>query len=449
METAVSEKQDIRILVVDDESRSRNMFERILAPEGYTVDKAESGERALSLIREKYYNVIVSDLMMPGLTGTELIKLVKRENSSTEVIIVTGYGSEKSAIEAVRANAFDYLHKPLADPSVLVESVRFAVEKQLRAQQIEYRSRRELMELNRQLDIRNRELQESNETLKNMQSQLLQQEKMAAIGQLAAGVAHEINNPIGFIHSNLGTLKRYVEKIMSYNTDCDQLMALCQNNGADSEIAKKAEEVLQSKKKMKLDIIFEDLLDVVTESQDGTERVRKIVADLKSFSRMDEGELEYADINDGLESTLGIVWNELKYKAVVNKEFGELPHILCYPQQLNQVFMNILVNAGQAIEEKGEIDIKTFVAGEHLYVEVRDTGTGIPDDVLPRLFDPFFTTKPAGKGTGLGLSIAYEIIDRHDGTIEVTSKMGQGTTFLVKLPIKGVKDGDSNDTVRG
>jgi len=440
MNTVLHEKQDIRVLVVDDESYNRRLFTRILAAEGYVVETANSGDQALSMLEQAPCNVVVTDLKMPEMNGTELMKRVKEESPSTEIIVVTGHATEESAVEAVRAHAFDYLHKPLPNFSVLLESVRGAVEKQSRLHEIEHKSRNELMELNQQLDLRNKELEDSNNALKNMQSQLLQQEKMAAIGQLAAGVAHEINNPIGFIHSNLGTLKRYVERIVKYNDQCEGLIQLCSGEDAVPEVTEKVKEVMNAKQEAKLDIIFDDLPNVITESQEGTERVRKIVADLKSFSRVDDAKLQHADINEGLESTLGIVWNELKYKANLKKEYGDIPQILCYPGQHNQVFLNLLVNAAQAIEEKGEICIRTFAQAEQLCVEITDTGKGIPEEEISRLFEPFFTTKPVGQGTGLGLSIAYEIINKHGGTIEVKSKLGEGTAFTIRLPLKGIED---------
>jgi len=384
--------------------------------------------------------VVLTDIRMPGISGTELTKKIKEARPSTEVVIVTGYGTEEAAAEAVRANAYDYLHKPLPGPSVLLESIRGAVRKQLQARETEIRSRKELIKLNRQLDLRNKELEESNNALKTMQSQLLQQEKMAAIGQLAAGVAHEINNPIGFIHSNLGTLKRYVEKILNYNDLCDALIRLCSGEEAGLKVAEKAKETLEARQKAKLDVIFDDLSNVVAESQEGTERVRRIVADLKSFSRADDAKLEYADIAEVLESTLGIVWNELKYKVTLKKEFGDTPHILCHPGQLSQVFMNLLMNAAHAIEDKGYIFVRTFVETDHLCVEIADTGKGISEENIPRLFEPFFTTKSVGTGTGLGLSIAYDIVNKHKGSIEVKSEVGEGTTFTIRLSLKGMED---------
>jgi two-component system NtrC family sensor kinase len=179
----------------------------------------------------------------------------------------------------------------------------------------------------------------------------------------------------------------------------------------------------------------EDIKGLITESLDGSERVRKIVQGLKSFARVDEAEYKYADINECIESTINIVWNELKYKATLKKDYGNLPLTKCYPQQINQVFMNLLINAGHAIESQGEITIKTWAEDGSIWVAISDTGHGIPKEDLNKIFEPFFTTKEVGKGTGLGLSITYEIVQKHDGEITVESEVGKGTTFTVRLPI--------------
>ena len=257
-----------------------------------------------------------------------------------------------------------------------------------------------------------------------MQSFVFQQEKLASVGQLAAGVAHEINNPIGFISSNLGTLKKYIAKFMEYI--------------AASMAGQEPEELQQLRKSLKIDFISNDINELISESVEGTERVREIVQNLKSFSRLDEVKCKEADINECLENTLKVIWNELKYKATVSKEYGKLPPIKCYPQQLNQVFMNFLVNAAQAIENRGEIRIKTWQDGKNIFVSISDTGQGIPAENISKLFEPFFTTKETGKGTGLGLSITHEIIQKHKGRIDVASKVGRGTTFTVTLPVDGI-----------
>jgi Signal transduction histidine kinase len=233
-------------------------------------------------------------------------------------------------------------------------------------------------------------------------------------------VAHEINNPIGFVNSNLGTLERYV----------DDLLRLIDAYDADREEGRKVG------KEIDLSFLRQDLVNLVNESRDGVARVRRIVQDLKDFSHVDEAEWQWADLNQGLDSTLNVVWNEVKYKAEVVKDYGDIPALYCLPRQLNQVFMNLLLNAVQAIDGRGIITLRTKRQGEGVQIEVVDTGRGIPPEVLPRIFEPFFTTKTVGKGTGLGLSLAYGIVEKHKGRIEAESEPGRGTTFRIWLPIR-------------
>ena len=274
------------------------------------------------------------------------------------------------------------------------------------------------------------ELQQVNQKLEEAHSQLLQSEKMASIGQLAAGVAHEINNPIGYVYSNLGMLEKYMQDMFG------MLDAYEQAEGAITDGGMRAR--LQADRE-KLDIAFlkGDLRALMSESKDGITRVKKIVQNLKDFSHVDASdEWHFADLHSGLNSTLNIVNNEIKYKANVVKEYGDISEIECLHSQLNQVFMNLLVNAAHAIEERGTITIRTGRQGEEVWVEIADTGKGIAPEHLKRIFDPFFTTKPIGKGTGLGLSLSYGIIQKHHGRIEVHSEVGKGTTFRVWLPVK-------------
>ncbi|MCE5180940.1 MAG: histidine kinase [Betaproteobacteria bacterium] len=263
--------------------------------------------------------------------------------------------------------------------------------------------------------------------LEQAQNQLLQSEKMASLGQLAAGVAHEINNPIGFVNSNLGTLKNYIERLLG---------VLNAYEACEAETAVHSESLIAAKQAADLDFLREDIVALFSESRDGLERVKKIVQDLKDFSHIDGVEWQWVDLHKGLDSTLNVVNNEIKYKAEVVKEYGELPEIECLPGQLNQVFMNLLVNAAHAIRERGTITIRTGTEGSNVWVEVADTGSGIAPENLPRVFDPFFTTKPAGKGTGLGLSLSYGIVKKHGGRIDVKSELGSGTTFRVTLPVE-------------
>ncbi|MEW5890634.1 MAG: ATP-binding protein [Pseudomonadota bacterium] len=263
--------------------------------------------------------------------------------------------------------------------------------------------------------------------LEEAHHQLLQSEKLASIGQLAAGVAHEINNPIGFVNSNIGSLDHYV-------SDLTRLIAAYED--AERAMAQPdVQRIAAIKREIDLEFLKEDVRQLITESREGLDRVKKIVQDLKDFSRVGEADKQWADLHKCLDSTLNVVWNELKYKAEVVKEYGQLPEVECVPSQLNQVFMNLLVNAAQAISEFGKITIRTGAEGGWVWVAVTDTGSGIAPENLTRIFDPFFTTKPVGKGTGLGLSVSYNIVQKHGGRIEVESEPGRGTTFRVWLPL--------------
>jgi two-component system NtrC family sensor kinase len=272
------------------------------------------------------------------------------------------------------------------------------------------------------------ELENALSNLQDTQHKLLQSEKMASIGQLAAGVAHEINNPMGFISSNLGSLRKYIDKFSDFiEVQSDVLHKNC---------TQKQLEALEKKKNtFKIDFITKDVTNLINESLEGANRVKKIVQDLKSFSHVDEMKYEYADINECIESTINIIWSELKYKATVKKDYGSLPRTKCYAGQLSQVFMNILVNAVHSIETQGEITIKTYAQGDSIHVAISDTGYGIPPDKISKIFEPFYTTKEVGKGTGLGLSIAYNIIKKHNGEFNIKSEVGKGTTFIISIPV--------------
>ncbi len=279
-----------------------------------------------------------------------------------------------------------------------------------------------------ELESKNEKLEAAYLDLKESHEKALQQEKMASIGQLAAGVAHEINNPMGFIMSNLNSLQKYMTRIPEFIKIQSEALG---RNGASRE------EVADSRRSLKIDYVLDDSQSLIKESLEGADRVKRIVQDLKNFSRVDEGAHAPADINKVLESTLNIVWNELKHKATVKKEYGDIPLARCNAGQLSQVFLNILVNAAQAIADFGEITIKTWQSAARLFIAISDTGSGVPESQLNRIFEPFFTTKEIGKGTGLGLSIAYDIVKKHKGEIEVLSEVGKGTTFVVVIPVEG------------
>jgi two-component system NtrC family sensor kinase len=290
-----------------------------------------------------------------------------------------------------------------------------------------------VVSLNDTTDLRaiTQELQKAYKELKEAQLQIFQQEKMASIGQLAAGVAHEINNPMGFISSNLSSLKKYIDRLAEFIAAADESLLTCAGSGEAGKLS-------EIRKRLKVDYIMDDSRQLIAESQDGAGRVRRIVQDLKSFSRVDQAESALINLNEALETTINIAWNEIKYIATLERNFGDIPFIKCYPQQLNQVFLNLLVNAAHALgRTQGVITVRTWSEGEVACVSVADTGCGIPEEIRQRIFEPFFTTKEVGKGTGLGLSISYDIVRKHGGEISVASVVGSGTTFTVRLPVDG------------
>lgn len=314
------------------------------------------------------------------------------------------------------------------------------------------------LSIERSLDLMSRELTESNQQLRSeleerlhiedalrkekaeqealikrleeAQHQLIQAEKMASIGQLAAGVAHEINNPIGFVSSNLGSMRHYVDNILGF---IDGIEAI------EEDLAPNARQsIALMKEKFDLQYLGKDILSLLEETADGIRRVKQIVQDLKDFSHVDEGHWQRSDLHAGLDSTLNIVSSQVKYVADVVKHYGVIPAVECLPGQLNQIFLNMLVNASQAIKgRRGTITIRTGMENDaEAFVEFTDDGEGIEPENINRIFDPFFTTKPVGSGTGLGLSLAYGIIKKHQGRINLSSEVGVGTTFHIVIPVR-------------
>ena len=320
---------------------------------------------------------------------------------------------------------------PIIEPSGEIHHmihVARNITEQKQSEQALRESARQLEENNRQLACRTRDLEVAHRELQESQSRILQQDKMASIGQLAAGVAHEINNPMGFIISNLGSLEKYLNRLIEFsNIQAEQL----------SEQAR--EKVAAERKRLKIDYLLEDIPELLEESLDGAERVKKIVQDLKGFSRVDQAEFATANLNECIESTINIVWNEIKYNATLERDFQLEEVVPCYAQQFAQVMLNLLVNASHAIEGQGVIRIATRREDDDAVISVSDTGKGMDTETQKRIFEPFFTTKEVGKGTGLGLSIVYDIIKAHNGEISVDSTPGEGTTFSVRLPLNPQK----------
>ncbi len=388
----------MKILLAEDLRSVAALMSARLNSFGYEVILAENGQVAVDTFCNSAPDLVLMDIEMPLMNGFDATRRIRafedlRNLAWTPIIFLTASDTAENLVTAIESGGDDFLSKSVS-------------EEVLRAKM------------------------KAMERIVKMRNRLQQSEKMAAIGQLAAGVAHEINNPIGFVNSNLGALERYVQDTFG------MLSLYEQAEGAISDVEVR-ESLKAARKKLDIAYLKEDLRQLISESQDGLTRVKNIVHNLKEFSRVDEvDEWHSFDLHQCIDSTLSIFNNEIKNKAEVVKEYGELPEVECLPSHLNQVLINLLLNAAHAIEERDTITIRTGCQGDEVWVEIADTGRGIAPEHLPKIFDPFFTTKPIGKGTGLGLSLSYGIIQKHHGRIEVQSKLGKGATFRVWLPIK-------------
>ncbi|MCH8343999.1 MAG: response regulator [Planctomycetes bacterium] len=423
------------VLVVDDSLVCRKTIERYLRGDEFNVHTASSGTEALSVVESKHPDVILLDVQMPQVDGFEVCRALKADPATRDipVIFVTGEEATKQKIRGFEAGGADYINKS-SDESEVIARVRAHA----RIGHLQDELRRSRDELAAQLAKTQEHMQKERELAKQVEDQrlqLLQAEKMASIGQLAAGVAHEINNPIGFISSNLNSLQKYARDIERVLRAYDELRCECDHSNPG--VATKADEVKRILEEVEIDYVLSDLADLINESIEGAHRVRQIVGDLRDFSHLDSPDLAEEDINQLIDKTINVAWNELKYKTEVVREYGKIPAISCYGGKLGQVFLNLLVNAAQAIEKRGTITVRTGQDHQHIWIEIADTGCGIPAQQLNRIFDPFFTTKEVGKGTGLGLHLAYTIVEAHGGRISAASTVGKGTTFRIQLPLEG------------
>jgi two-component system, NtrC family, sensor kinase len=413
------------ILLVDDHTINLTIFGQALAPH-YKVLVATSGERALQIVNSTPRpDLILLDVMMPGMDGYQVIQLLKENPETREipVIFVSALNSDSEEEKGLQLGAVDYIYKP-CHFSILLARVRTQLELK--------KSRDWLQNQNAFLET---EIQRRQLENQQVHLQLLQSEKLAAIGQLAAGIAHEINNPVGFVNSNINTLKSYMTDLFEVLNAFDALLE------TDPPSLASIQAMRLIKQQKDLDYLRNDIPQLIAESSEGLSRIKGIIQDLKNFSHSDENKWELADLHKGLDLTLNIIWNELKYHCTVHKEYGDIPEIYCLPSQLNQVFMNILINAAQAIKTKGDIYISSGMTAKEVWVEIADNGEGIAPELMHRMFEPFFTTKPVGKGTGLGLSISQNIVAKHGGRIGVSSEPGKGTQFRVYLPSNLTSDG--------
>jgi signal transduction histidine kinase len=394
---------DTPILIVDDEADARMLLAQILEDEYDNVETAESVAEALIKLETFFPKVILSDVRMPGEDGLSFLKKVRaiREDKDVNVILLTGHGDQDTVVEGLRRGAVDFLSKP-CEEDALLEAVRRAV------------------------NI-SKKFKERKEAEASDHAHI---SKLSTVGELAVGIIHEVNSPVAFVMGNINAMKNYLAQFAQLLSAYDKVVVA----EAVEDVNSAKESLIEVKKKLKVDFMMEDMNDIVVESIDGLERIRDIVASLKSYAHSDNEKIAPIDINKTIEQSIKIIWNELKYKCTLNKELTDIPLVNCNAGQLSQVFMNLMVNASHAIDEQGILTVGTKHVDDTVVISIQDNGSGIPQELIDKLFEPFFTTKPEGVGTGLGLSISKEIVEKYGGTIRIESEVDVGTTFIVTMP---------------
>ena len=400
----------MKILIAEDALISRRLLQRHLEAWGHEVVAAVDGAEAWQHFADDEFPIVISDWMMPEMDGLELVRHIRASERPgyVYIILLTARAQTEDLVEGMEAGADDFVAKPFERDELRVR----------------LRAGERIIQLEQTLARQNQELRET-------QAALIQSEKLASLGQLAAGMAHEINNPLAYVMNNLAVLRRDMQAAMevlnTYRKGCENLANLAQDLVAE---AGRMEEAID------LPYIQENFGRDFEASLQGLQRVRDIVGNLRDFARLDEADFKAVDLNVALTSTVEIARYELRQKNLqVDTQFQTLPLVQCHPSKLNQVFLNLLMNAVQASPSGGEITLRTrALSDEMVEVEVEDQGHGISTEHIPRLFEPFFTTKPVGQGMGLGLSVSYGIIRDHGGTIEVDSTPDHGTRFRVRIP---------------
>lgn len=413
------------ILVVDDNPTNIQVLFDVLSEFGYRVAIAKNGEAALKRLQSYHPDIILLDVMMPGIDGFETCKRLKNDPITRDipVIFMTALSDTIDKVKGLNLGAVDYITKPIQHEEALA---RIRVHLQLR-------------ETQKNLEQSSIELSQTLESLQEAQLHLVQSEKMSSLGQLVAGVAHEINNPVNFIYGNLLPAEEYIKDLLAFI----ELYRECH-----PETHPKIESWMEA---VDLEYLQEDLPKLLKSMKLGSERIRQLVLSLRNFSRLDESEFKAVNIHEGIDSTLLILQHRLKPSPdhptiEIIQNYGELPLVECFPSQLNQAFMNLISNAIDALEEdfkntsksSYKITIATMVCDhDWVAISIADNGSGIPEENQTKLFEPFFTTKALGKGTGLGLSISHQIITaKHGGSISCNSTVGEGTEFVIKVPVK-------------
>ena len=401
----VTNLTDSRILIVDDQTANLQVLAAVLDFAGYAKVSCLSDSRnLLETFREFQPDLILLDLHMPhvdGLAAMDQLAAVIPEDDYLPILVLTGDNTSQAKEQALSHGAHDFLSKPLNRTEVqlrvknLLETRHLHL--QLKAQNAsleqQVRERTELVD----------ELGRTNQKLRETQTHLIHSEKMAGLGQLVAGIAHEINNPLAFVINNIFVVQQKLEKLAA--------------EGGELPIAKLAK--VQAR---------------ISDAHAGATRVKELVSKLRTFSRLDEGTVKTVNIHESIESVLLFLRHKMEGRIEVERQYGEMETLTCLAGELNQVLMNVIANAIDAIDGPGRITLFTAEQNGHFVIRVRDTGKGIPEEIRNRVFEPFFTTKPVGQGTGLGLAISYGIVQAHHGSMEFSSKSGEGTEFILKIP---------------
>jgi signal transduction histidine kinase len=416
------------VLIVDDTVDNIHLLSTMLSKEGYNVRKAINGQMALMAAKTIPPDLILLDIKMPDLSGYEVCQQLKQISTTAHVpiIFLSALDDAIDKVKAFQAGGVDYITKPYH-----LEEVLARVKHQLTIRQLQT-----------QLEVRNTELQQALSELKTVQAQLIQKEKMIGLGQLVAGISHEINNPISFITCNLSPARRYIQELVNI---LDLYQQKYPDPGPDIEAA------IQQ---VDLNFLIPDLEKLMGSIQRGADRIRSVILGLRIFSHLGESDIKTVDLCEGIESVLLLLQHRLESQAErpaiqVIRDYTPLPRVTCHAQQMNQVFLSILTNAIDALDGSHEsgaavspcadpkIWISTqLVAPNRVAIRIRDSGPGMTNEVRSRIYEPFFTTKPVGQGPGLGLSTSYEIIvEKHRGQLTCNSKLGEGSEFIIEIPV--------------